>query len=161
MTSRLEALRAEFQKPQTVHRLYKRLPCERAGGNLAAEYRLLTMAEVNEAITGDDVDLPTAAKLLGTALVQLHYHAPEDSRADPRGLVPLHIYLEQEPLGPLGFDKRLVDLLELPVDDHRSVTIQLLLFDDNELALGAQSGELSGWSSDTANTAYQDFTTGS
>lgn len=156
--SRLDEIRAEFAKPLITKRLYKRLPCDAMKNRLAAEYKLLTVAEV-DALDDLGDTISGASDGLIAALVGLHAHDPNDVRADKRGLVPLHIWLGIPDAGVLLLDKRLTDALGLPFGTSREILLRL--FDGNELALKWQSGELGGWSTDTTAEHFQDFTTGS
>lgn len=158
-SSRLEELRAAFAKPLVDKRLWKRLPCEAAGGALVAEYRVLKSEEANDALSKADATLTVAQDTLIASLVKLHAHDPGDERADARGLVPLHEWLGLSDGGPLGFDHRLCDAFGLPKADARDVLLRL--FDGNELALITQFGEVGEWSVDTTQESYQDFSAGS
>jgi hypothetical protein len=156
--SRLEELRAAFAKPLVEKRLFKRLPCEAAGGKLVAEYRVLKAGEVNETLDGTQV-VGVASDTLIAALVMLHAHDPKDERADARGLVALHDWLGLSDGGSLGFDHRLADAFGLPKDESRAILLRL--FDGNEIALITQCGELGDWTADTTQERYQDFSQGS
>jgi hypothetical protein len=156
-SSKLEQLRASFQRKLDEPRLYKKLPG--GDGALVAEYRVLSSKESKEALSADD-EFGQNADILIRSLVALHRHDPEHSAANDRGLVPLDVWLETT-TGALGFDNRLVEALGLALPDNKARTIARELFNGNEISLGAQAAELLAWMTNTTTEAFQDFPKGS
>lgn len=154
--SLLDDLRASFAAPMQTALLYKRLPAR--GRPLVAEYGLMALDDVMGALDGPE-SLAQAQDLLIAALQQVCLHAPDDERADERGLVPLHVAVGREDLGPLKFDHRLCDVLGMPPRAAREIVLDL--FDGNEIALAAQATALGEWSEDTRQEHLQDFAPGS
>lgn len=157
--SLLDELRQDFAQATDEERLFKRLPTKRAKGRIAVEYRLLKFDEAGVLSSPGTVDFDAVQDTLIKATVQLHWYDPADERADAHGLVPLHVALGIETVGPLQYDKRLTDALGIDFGTAREILLGL--FDGNELALSRQYGELGAWSTDTTQEHYQDFVAGS
>lgn len=153
----LDEIRAEIGAEVEVKRLFKRFP--RGQRRLAGEYRPCRKQEVREAVAAQNDEY-----LMGESLVRVLIHDPD--RADPatpegeRGLVPLGAWVGKPELDPLRFDNRLCDVLGLPpTGDPRKIALEL--FEGNDLQLAEQAGEIAGWSLDTYDQSYQDFSTAS
>lgn len=161
-SSKLDELRAAFQKKLDEPRLFKKFPVPVEGplmDRIVGEYRVLSSKESAEALGTDD-EFGQNADLLIRALVAIHIHDPEDSRASDRGLVPLDAWLDLE-TGTLKFDNRLVETLGLGLDDNKARTIARAMFDGNEIALGATAALVLAWMTNTRTEAFQDFPAGS
>ena len=160
-TSPLEALQAEFAEEVVVRRLFKRLPARNE--RLVAEYKPLPLKDAKRAIQNNSDPTMLVASLLDICVhapehPSLAEAAPDDMRAQ-RGLVPLSVLIGKPELGTLGFDKRLTDILKIKFGS--AVEIALTLFEDNDLALATQAGELGEWSVKTKREDIQDFALGS
>jgi hypothetical protein len=149
----LQELKAEFAKAAKNPRLFKRLPARE--GRLAAEYAPPPGKDAQAAAENDKW-----ADMLVASLKGILVHDPEHEAAIPRGepgegLVPLGIWADQPDLDPLGFDNRLMDLLELP---HGNATqVVMSMFEGNEVALAAQANEVGAWAANTSRQDLQDF----
>ena len=152
MPSALDELRAEFAKEAEERSLFKRLPARNE--RLVAEYKTLPLADAKKAIENESDPTMLIASLKG-----IYIHDAAHASANDRGLVPLGLWSEKPQLDPLGFDKRLTDLIGIPYGS--ATQIVLFLFEDNDLALAAQSGELGEWSIKTKREDLQDFAIGS
>jgi hypothetical protein len=148
----LDELREEFAQEAEDPRLYKILPARKE--RLVAEYRRLSVEHAKRAVMDDDD--PT---ILIESVTGIFIKDKEHEKANKRGLVPFGAWTGNPDLDPLGFDKRLCDLLQIP--DGPALSILMFLFEGNDLALGAQAGELAEWSIKTKVEAYQDFGIGS
>ncbi|HSZ70250.1 MAG TPA: hypothetical protein VK756_07800 [Solirubrobacteraceae bacterium] len=151
MPSALDKLRAEYAKPVEAKSLFKRLLSR--GERLVAEYKPLKLDDAKAAIEKE-----SDPSMLISSLKAIWIHDPEHAEASDRGLVKLGAWSGQPQLDPLGFDKRLTDLLGIPFGS--SGAILLSLFEGNDLAIGAQAAELGEWSVKTKRTDLQDFRQG-
>lgn len=147
-SSVMDELQQEFAQEAEKPRLFKRLPAR--SGRLVAEYRPVKKKQAVKAVEKDSDTM-----LLNLALVDLHVEAPDDERADERGLVKLTVLSGQPELGTLGFDHRLCEILGLKKGSVHDIVMQL--FEGNDLALAVQVGEIGEWTADTKKKAYQDF----
>jgi hypothetical protein len=147
-SSRLDAIRAEFAQKVEARRLFKRLPAR--SERLVAEYQPLALADATLAI--EQKSDPT---MLVSSLKGVWIEEPDDPTANERGLVPFGAYCGAPLLDPLGFDKRLTDLLGIPFGSTGAIC--LALFEGNDLALSAQAAELGEWSVKTKREDLQDF----
>lgn len=160
--SKLEELRAAFQKRVDEPRLFKRFPAPEDGpfaDRLVAEYRVLSSKESAEALAESD-EFGQMADTLIRALVAIHIHDDQHPDRNERGLVALDQWLELD-TGALKFDNRLVETLDLQLDDNKARTIAKAMFNGNEIALGAQASQVLAWMTNTKTVAFQDFPTGS
>jgi hypothetical protein len=147
-TSTLDDLRREFaQKPQE-RRLFKRLPARNE--RLVAEYQPLSLDDAKKAIEKE-----SDPQMLVSSLKGIWIKDEDNPEANERGLMPLGAHVGAPLLDPLGFDKRLTDLLGIPFGS--AATICLSLFEGNDLALAAQAAELGEWSVKTKREDLQDF----
>ena len=137
-TSALDGLRREFAEGVEERRLWKRLPAR--SERLVAEYQPLALTDAKKAIEKESDPQMLVSSLKG---IWIRGDA-ESPDANERGLVPLGAFCGAPLLDPLGFDKRLTDLLEIPFGS--AATICLGLFEGNDLALAAQAAELGEWS---------------
>jgi hypothetical protein len=154
--SPLDELKAEYAAPKKPPRLFKRLPA--GSGKSVAEYCVLKNAAMEESLKADE-KLAQDCDLLVGALVAIHRHDPDHPAADERGLVELGAWAGEDLGGPLRFDQRLCTALGLEPGTAREICLRM--FDDNEIALGAQAAVLAAWMTDTGEQALQDFTEGS
>ena len=147
-TSALDGLRREFAEGVEEKRLWKRLPAR--SERLVAEYQPLALGDAKKAIEKE-----SDPQMLVSSLKGIWIEDTESPEANERGLVPLGAFCGTPLLDPLGFDKRLTDLLEIPFGS--AATICLGLFESNDLALAAQAAELGEWSVKTKREDLQDF----
>lgn len=147
-TTPLEELRQEFAKTLAPARLFKRFPAR--GGRLAGEYRPCGKEEARAAAENQDDEY-----LLVACLVAVYIADPSHALANEKGLVPLGAWAGTPQEDPLRFDHRLAEVLGLPKGTPAQIALKL--FDDNDLRLAEQAGEVAQWSLDTEETAYTDF----
>jgi hypothetical protein len=152
MPSVLDELQEEFAQEAEDPRLYKVLPARKE--RLIAEYRRLTLDKAKQAIAEE-----SDPSMLIETVTGIFIKDKTHEKANKRGLVPLGAATGNPELDPLGFDKRLCNLLKIPVGT--AVDVLLFLFEGNDLALSAQAAELGQWSIKTKAEAYQDFENGS
>lgn len=146
--SPLDELRGEYAQTVQKKRLFKRLPSRNE--RLAAEYKPLPLADAKKAIENE-----SDPSMLVSALKGIWIFDEAHELANERGLVPLGAWAGKPQLDPLGFDKRLTDLIEIKFGT--AAEIALTLFEGNDLALAAQAGELGEWSVKTKRIDLQDF----
>ncbi len=147
-SSALDALRGEFAEGVKEKRLWKRLPARNE--RLVAEYQPLALDDAKKAIEKE-----SDPQMLVSSLKGIWIKDEDNPEANERGLMPLGAHVGTPLLDPLGFDKRLTDLLEIPFGS--AATICLSLFEGNDLALAAQAAELGEWSVKTKREDLQDF----
>lgn len=170
--SKLNRLRAAFAEEIAPARLYLEFLARGKGAQrirVAGEYRVLSQAEVDELPT--DNQLARNMQIMIAAHTGVFVYDPEHATKHPdpaqadandRGLVEIQRWLGTEPLQPMGFDRRLIELLDLKSPPGAAMRdILLELYGGNELMLGQKSNELGAWMRDTEEDGLQDFVSGS
>ena len=148
----LDHLRAEFAKPVEKKSLFKRLPAR--DESLVAEYKPLSLDDAKKAMEKESDPMMLISSLRGIWAVD-----PGNPAANDLGLVPLGAACGKPDLDPLGFDRRLTDLIG--IEFGTASEILLTLFEGNDLAIGVQAAELGEWSAKTKRADLQDFKPGS